>query len=205
MSESKVLAPGFSRATVEELSRLKGEPNWLLQLRLHAWETYENTPASLGRRGDLGTHRTVANFKFQNLNPFTLSSTALPSTIEQSLKSALVNERSGLLVQLNSSVVRCELREDLKQQGVILTDLDTAVHEYPELIQKYFMTECVPAATSKYTALHAAFWTGGFFLYVPQDIEIEEPILAQVWSGVPTTATSSRPGKSVSTRSTSAG
>jgi len=55
MSESKVLAPGFSRAAVEELSRLKGEPNWMLQLRLHAWETYENTPAPLGRRGDLGT------------------------------------------------------------------------------------------------------------------------------------------------------
>src|SRR5215469_5050952 len=79
MSESKVLAPGFSRAAVEELSRLKGEPDWLLQLRLHAWETYENTPAPLGRRGDLGTQRAVANFQFQNLNPFTPSGSVLPS------------------------------------------------------------------------------------------------------------------------------
>ena len=189
MSESKVLAPGFSRAAVEELSRLKGEPNWMLQLRLHAWETYENTPALLGRRGDLGTQRTVANFKFQNLNPFNPSGSVLPTAIEQSLESAPVNERSGLLVQLNSSVVRSELREDLKQRGVILTDLDTAVREYPEQVQKYFMTECVPAATSKYTALHAAFWTGGFFLYVPQGIEIEEPILAQVWLNIPLSAT----------------
>src|SRR5436853_7628160 len=147
MSESKVLASGFSRAAVQELSRLKGEPDWMLQLRLHAWEIYENTPAPLGRRGDLGTLRTVVNFKFQNLNPFTPPGSALPSAIEQSLESVLANERSGLLVQLNSNVVHNEVREDLKQQGVILTDLHTAVREHPELVQKYFMTECVPTAT----------------------------------------------------------
>ena len=189
-SQSNVLAPRFSRAAVEELSRLKGEPDWMLQSRLHAWETYENTPAPLGRRGDLGTQRTVANFKFENLNALTPSScSVLPTAIEQSLASALVNERSGLLVQLNASVVRNELREDLKQQGVVLVNLDTAVREYPELVQKYFMTECVPVATSKYTALHAAFWTDGFFLYVPQGVEIEEPILAQVWLDTPLSAT----------------
>ncbi len=189
-SQSNVLAPRFSRAAVEELSRLKGEPDWMLQLRLHAWETYENTPAPLGRRGDLGTQRTVANFKFENLNALTPSSSSvLPTAIEQSLASALINERSGLLVQLNANVVRNELREDLKQQGVILVNLDTAVREYPELVQKYFMTECVPIATSKYTALHAAFWTDGFFLYVPQGVEIEEPILAQVWLDTPLSAT----------------
>ena len=189
-SQSNVLAPRFSRAAVEELSRLKSEPDWMLQSRLHAWETYENTPAPLGRRGDLGTQRTVANFKFENLNALTPSSrSVLPTAIEQSLASALVNERSGLLVQLNASVVRNELREDLKQQGVVLVNLDTAVREYPELVQKYFMTECVPVATSKYTALHAAFWTDGFFLYVPQGVEIEEPILAQVWLDTPLSAT----------------
>ena len=189
-SQSNVLTPRFSRAAIEELSRLKDEPDWMLQLRLHAWETYENTPAPLGRRGDLGTQRTVANFKFENLNAFTPSSSSvLPTAIEQSLASALVNERSGLLVQLNASVVRNELREDLKQQGVVLVNLDTAVREHPELVQKHFMTECVPIATSKYTALHAAFWTDGFFLYVPPGAEIEEPILAQVWLDAPLSAT----------------
>ena len=49
-----------------ELSRYKGEPEWMLQLRLHAWETYENTPAPLGRRGDLGTLKAMASFDFQN-------------------------------------------------------------------------------------------------------------------------------------------
>jgi Fe-S cluster assembly protein SufD len=179
----KPLATGFSRSSVEELSRQKGEPEWMLQKRLHAWETYESTPAPLGRRGDLGTRRTFSNFKFQELSPYIPADTnaTLPAAIEQSLQEALVNERSGLIVQHNSSVVHIELNDELKQQGVILTDLDTAVRTYPELVQKHFMTDCIPVATSKYTALHAAFWSGGFFLYVPQGIEIEAPILAQVW------------------------
>src|SRR5262244_3841122 len=112
------LAPGFSRAALEELSRQKGEPDWMLQLRLQAWETYENTPAELGRRGDLGTVRAVSNFKFQNLNPFAPAeqNPSLPTEIEESLQSALVNERSGLIVQLDSSVMHVELNEELKQQ-----------------------------------------------------------------------------------------
>src|SRR5690242_605713 len=57
----------FSRAAIEERSRLHNEPDWLLQLRLHAWEVYEQTPAPLGRRGDLGIVRAVANFKLHDL------------------------------------------------------------------------------------------------------------------------------------------
>ncbi|GCE11004.1 Fe-S cluster assembly protein SufD [Tengunoibacter tsumagoiensis] len=179
----KALAPGFTRAAVEELSRQKGEPEWMLQLRLQAWETYEQTPAPLGRRGDLGTRRTVSNFKFQELTPFTPATQgeSLPEAVEQSLQESLVDERSGLIVQLNSTVVHTELHPELVAQGVVLTDLETAVREHPELVQQYFMTKCIPTATSKYTALHAAFWTGGFFLYVPKGIEIEAPILLQVW------------------------
>ncbi len=113
----------------------------------------------------------------------------LPALIEQSLQEVLVNERSGLIVQRNSSVVHIELNEELKSQGVILTDLDTAVREYPELVQQHFMTQCIPAEKNKYTAQHAAFWSGGVFLYVPQGVEIEQPILSQIWIDAPASAT----------------
>jgi FeS assembly protein SufB len=180
------LAPGLSRSAVEELSRQKGEPEWMLQFRLHAWDVYESTPAPLGRRGDLGTLKTLANFKFQQLRPFVPEQQgAPPAAIQQSLGDALVDERSGLIVQHNSSVVHTELSEELREQGVILTDLDSAVREHPELVQKYFMTECVPAGSSKYSALHAALWSGGFFLYIPNEVEIEAPVLAQVWLDAP--------------------
>ncbi len=163
----------------------------MLQKRLQAWETYESTPAPLGRRGDLGTLRMFSNFKFQQLSPYVPVSGdgKLPAPIEQSLKEALVDQRAGLIVQRNASIVRTELNEELKRQGVILTDLDAAVRDYPELVQQYFMTSCVPVNSTKYTALHAAFWSGGIFLYIPRGVEIEDPILAQVWIDSPASAT----------------
>jgi FeS assembly protein SufD len=184
------VAVGFSRDAVEELSRQNGEPEWMLQKRLQAWDLYESTPAPLGRRGDLGTLRNLANYKFQQLRPYVPSNTdnTLPDIIENSLREALVDQRAGLIVQHNGSVVRIELNQEFKDQGVILTDLETAVREYPELVQQYFMTTCVPVDSSKYTALHAAFWSGGVFLYVPEGVQIEAPILAQVWVDEPNSA-----------------
>src|SRR5437763_11670193 len=191
---ANLITKGLSRDAVEALSRQKSEPEWMLQKRLHAWDIYEKAPAPLGRRGDLGTRRTLANFKFQELNPFVPSPLldgdgSLPAAIEQSLKEALVDARSGLIVQRNASVVRTELDDELKRKGVILTDLDTAVREYPELVQQYFMPTCVPVESTKYTALHAAFWSGGVFLYIPKGVEIEDPILAQLWIDAPSSAT----------------
>src|SRR2546425_451676 len=188
---ANITANGLSRAAVEELSRHKGEPEWMLQKRLNAWDIYEKTPAPLGRRGDLGTLRTISNFKFQELTPYVPANGKgrLPTVIEQSLQEALVDARSGLVVQRNASVVRTELDDELKRKGVILTDLDTAVREYPELVQQYFMTRCVPVESNKYTALHAAFWSGGVFLYIPKGVEIEKPILAQIWIDSPASAT----------------
>src|SRR6266550_3005984 len=184
------LLAGLSRSAVEELSRHKAEPEWMLQKRLQAWDIYESTPTPLGRRGDLGTLRMFSNFKFQEFNPYVSSNSKgiLPALIEQSLQEALVDQRSGLLVQRNASVVRIELEEELKRQGVILTDLDTAVREYPELVQQYFMTKCVPVESNKYTSLHAAFWSGGIFLYIPKGVEIEQPILSQIWIDSPASA-----------------
>ena len=204
----------FSREAVEELSRSKGEPEWMLEKRLQAWDTYEAMPVPLGRRGDLGTLRAFSNFQFQQLtlpvaarkieqrhpqgaphdHPATPASTmiddgSLPAAIAQSLREGLVDQRSGLVVQRNGSVIRTELNDELKSRGVILTDLDSAVREYPNLVSEYFMTRGVPVNSTKYTALHAAFWSGGVFLYVPKGVEIEDPILAQFWIDEPLSAT----------------
>lgn len=187
----ETLLSGFSRSAVEELSRSKGEPSWLLEKRLQAWETYEQTPSPLGRRGDLGTLRTFSNFQIQALKAYVppTNQSTLPAPIAQSLEEALVDQRAGLIVQHNTSIVRIELNAELKQQGVILTDLETAVREHPELVQEYLFTRAVPAHTDKYTALHAAFWSGGVFLYVPKNVEIADPILTQIWIDEPDAAT----------------
>ncbi len=193
---SELLANSLSRGFVEELSRRREEPEWMRQKRLHAWEVYDRLDAPLGNRGDLGTLRTMANFKYQNLTPYVEgishhalgSNGSLSATIEQALRDAPVGDRSGLIVQRNSSVVRVELDEALRAQGVILSSLETALREHPELVQQRFMTTCVPVESNKYTAMHAAFWTGGIFLYVPRGVAIVQPILAQFWIDEPAAA-----------------
>ena len=190
---ANTLATGLNRDAVAALSHYKNETEWMLQKRLQAWDLYESLPAPLGRRGDLGTFRAVANFHFQEVSPFIPVDIngALPAVIQQSLREeeALVNERSGHIVQRNASIVHIDLDEALQRQGVILTSLDTAVRDYPELVQQYFMTTCVPVESNKYTALHAAFWSGGIFLYIPKGVEIEQPILSQIWIDSPASAT----------------
>lgn len=193
-SEGRVtdaLLAGLSRGAVVELSRQKAEPEWMREMRLQAWDLYESMETPLGRRGDLGTLRMFSNFKFQRLSPYVpiLGDGQLPAPIEESLRDALVDERAGLIVQRDASVVKIELDEELKRRGVILTDLDTAVREYPDLVRQYFMTSCVPVNSNKYTALHAAFWSGGVFLYVPKGVEIEAPILSHIWIDAPSSAT----------------
>jgi Fe-S cluster assembly protein SufD len=182
------LLNGLSRSAVEELSRRQGEPAWLLEKRLHAWDTYEQTPANLGRRGDLGTLKAFANFKYNQLKPSSPANASLSTSMKTELAVEKKQQRAGLIIQRNSTVVYSELKADLKAQGVILTDLTTAIREHPELVREYLLTTAVPVETDKYTALHAAFVTGGVFLYVPKGVEIADPILTQVWLDEPNTA-----------------
>src|SRR5712691_6715504 len=190
LSMVSVIPIGLTRHAVEELSRQKAEPEWMLQKRLQAWESYERMETPLGRRGDMGTLRQFSNFEFQQLTPYVSANGTLPVVIEQSLHGEGNSDSpAGLIVQHNSSVVHTELDERLKQQGVILTDLESAVRNHPALVQQYFMTKCVPVESNKYTALHAAFWSGGIFLYIPKAVDIEDPILAQIWIDTAASAT----------------
>ena len=169
---TQTLIQGFTRAGVEALSELKGEPAWMLEKRLAAWELYERMPAPLGRRGDLGVLQRVARYKYDTLIPY------VANGANSNGHAPLTNWESGLLIQHNSSVVARELDPVLAAKGVILTDMDTAVREHPELVQQYFMTGVTPDA-SKYAALHGAFWSGGLFLYIPKGVVIDQPILTR--------------------------
>lgn len=83
----------------------------------------------------------------------------------------------GIIVH-NSEVVYHKLREDLEKKGVVFLDCDEAVKQYPELVKKYFMTSCVPINLHKFTALHAACWSGGTFIYVPKGVHVDLPLQA---------------------------
>lgn len=90
---------------------------------------------------------------------------------------ALVNmsEASNLIVQHNGDIVFSQISSDLASKGVIFTDLETAAREHGDLVKPY-LHAAVKADENQLTALHAALWNGGVFLYVPKNVEVEIPL-----------------------------
>jgi Fe-S cluster assembly protein SufD len=86
------------------------------------------------------------------------------------------------LVQVDGVTQSYQISDELKEQGVIFCDMDTAVREHPELVQKYFMSEVVTVEEGKFAALHGAMWRGGTFLYVPVNVEAAAPMHSALWA-----------------------
>ncbi|MEI0735758.1 Fe-S cluster assembly protein SufD [Paenibacillus sp. JTLBN-2024] len=86
-------------------------------------------------------------------------------------------DSDNALVQRNSGIEFQRLAEELRGQGVIFTGLEQAVREYPELVKPYLM-QAVRADENRMTAIHAALWSGGAFLYVPKNVQVEQPLQA---------------------------
>jgi Fe-S cluster assembly protein SufB len=77
----------------------------------------------------------------------------------------------------NSEVVYHRNREDLERMGVIFCDMDTAVREHPEIVQKYIGT-VIPPGDNKFAALNSSVWSGGSFIYVPPGVKVDMPLQA---------------------------
>src|SRR5260370_14054260 len=84
---------------------------------------------------------------------------------------------AGVSAQYESEVVYHSIREDLEKQGVIFLDMDSGLREYPDLVKEYFAT-VIPAADNKFSALNSAVWSGGSFIYVPKNTQVEIPLQA---------------------------
>jgi Fe-S cluster assembly protein SufD len=168
---------GLNGASVEALSARKREPEWFLDLRKRAWRFFEEIPWPTSdqeewRRTRL-TGLDMADFRVADGVGAGLTDRAgLPAYLRDELDSI---ESAGALVTENGAVRYLGGDESLQAQGVIFTDLNTAIRRHPELVQKAFMTDTVAVDTNKFTALHAALVTGGTVLYVPRNVRIELP------------------------------
>jgi Fe-S cluster assembly protein SufB len=173
---------GLSREVIEEMSRIKGEPEWMLQFRLKAYEIFLKKPMP-NWGGDL----TALDFEdvYYYLKPTEGQGRTwdeVPAEIKNTFDRLGIPEAerkflAGVGAQYDSEVIYHSLREDLAKQGVIFVDTDTAVREYPELVRKYFGT-VVPPADNKFAALNSAVWSGGSFIYVPKGVKVEIPLQA---------------------------
>ncbi|MCP5101193.1 MAG: Fe-S cluster assembly protein SufD [Chloroflexi bacterium] len=172
----------FTQDAVKQLSASLNEPEWMLEFRLQAFSVYENTPMPTTQ--DEAWRRTdIRRFKWEQVAPSINGDAAVDAELPEYLGNQLTtDEAGGNMLQVDGVTRQYELSDSLKEQGVIFCDMHTAVNEHPELIKKYFMTECVPVDDGKFAALHGAFWRGGTFLYVPKNVKADAPLHNVLWS-----------------------
>ena len=169
-------------AAVERIGM--GEPEWLRERRMHAWDVYERTPMPTTR---LEEWRYTNLKKKLDLDSLQLSDAeALPddaSTWPEQLRAAMDedHEASGHIVIIDGHVVHADVDEQLAAQGVILESLHEAITNHEELVREHLATEAVPAEEGKFAALNAALWSDGVFLYVPKGVQLEHPVRVTRW------------------------
>lgn len=166
----------FDKEYVSSFSKENGEPSWLEELRLTALANVDVLPMPRPDKTKIDKWNfTQFNLHKTKSEPFT-SLDELPEQVK-----SLIDVESGnknLYVQRNQTPAYLTMTDELKNSGVIITDLFTAVKEHGELVKKYFMTQGIKPDEHRLAALHAALVNGGIFVYVPKNVEVKEPIQA---------------------------
>ena len=173
---------GLTREVVESISDYKSEPVWMRDFRLKALEHFEARPTPTWG-GNLG------QIDFNDIHYFVRASetnsrdwSEVPEDIKNTFDRLGIPEAerkflSGVGAQYESEVVYHQVNEKLEAQGVIFTDMDTALREHEDLIREYWAT-VIPPNDNKLAALNSAVWSGGSFVYVPAGVKVEMPLQA---------------------------
>ncbi len=174
---------GLSEAVVREISALKNEPEWMLDLRLKGLKLFERKP--MPQWG-----ADLSGIDFDNIKYFVRSTEKqaasweeLPEDIKNTYDRLGIPEAekqrliAGVAAQYESEVVYHKIREDLETQGVLFLDTDTGLKEHEDLFREYF-TSVIPVGDNKFASLNTAVWSGGSFIYVPKGVHVDIPLQA---------------------------
>lgn len=173
---------GLNEKLIKEISSIKDEPTWMEELRLEALKKFYELP--MPRWGP-----DLSGLDLQNVIYYAKPTESkarswedLPPAIRETFERLGVPEAekkflAGVGAQFESEVVYHNIQKELEKQGVIFTDMDTAIKEYPDLVREYF-GKVIPIGDNKFSALTYAVWSGGSFVYVPKGVKLEKPIYA---------------------------
>ena len=171
---------GLTEEIIRRISNEKKEPEWILDIRLKALDFYNKLPMptwgpdlSILDLSEIATYvrpNSKLNDRWEDV-PEDIRNVFDALGIPEAEKKSL----SGVGAQYDSEMVYHRLEEKLKKQGVIYTDFDTAIKQYPELVKKYF-SKAVALNDHKFIALHYALFSGGSFVYVPKGIKLKDPL-----------------------------
>ena len=171
---------GLNEDIVRQISLMKNEPEWMLELRLKAYQKFVEMPLpSFGP--DLSeidwndfTYYIKPSNKVEN------DWGEVPETIKETFNKLKIPEAeqkflSGVSTQYESEVVYHNMLKEVEDAGVIFYDTDTALKKHPDLFKEYF-GKIVSYADNKFAALNTAVWSGGSFIYVPKGVKLEKPL-----------------------------
>jgi len=173
---------GLSRAVVENISRMKEEPQWMLDFRLKALEHYLARP--MPNWGPELNELDLDNI-FYYVKPTEKSEKNwddVPDDIKNTFNKLGIPEAeqkflSGVGAQYESEMVYHSILEHLEKQGVIFLSIEDGLKQHPDLFREYFGT-VIPPEDNKFAALNSAVWSGGSFVYVPKGVTVELPLQA---------------------------
>ncbi len=184
MPDSSILTSGrgLTDATIKNISAWKKEPAWMTEQRLKAHAVFLAKPMPPWGADLSGLPFEDLTYYLRPAEAVARSWDEVPSDIRSTYDRIGVPEAekkylAGVGAQYDSEVIYHSIQDILKKQGVIFTDMDTALREYPEIVQQYFGT-LIPAADNKFSALNSAVWSGGSFVYVPAGVHVDLPLQA---------------------------
>jgi Fe-S cluster assembly protein SufB len=174
---------GISEDVVRNISALKNEPQWMLDLRLKGLRLFDKKPMP-GWGSDLsGIDFDTIKYFVRSTEKQATSWEDLPDDIKNTYDRLGIPEAekqrlvAGVAAQYESEVVYHQINEELERQGVIFVDTDTGLREYPELFKEHFAS-VIPVGDNKFAALNTSVWSGGSFIYVPKGVHVEIPLQA---------------------------
>jgi Fe-S cluster assembly protein SufB len=173
---------GLDREIVEQISLIKGEPQWMLEFRLKALEHFQQRPMP-NWGGDLsGLNLDEIYFYTKPAEKESRSWDDVPDTIKNTFDKLGIPEAeqkflAGVGAQYESEMVYHNIQEHLKEQGVIFVSIEDGLRHYPDLFREYFGT-IIPIEDNKFAALNSAVWSGGSFVYVPKGVKVDLPLQA---------------------------
>jgi len=174
---------GLNEAVVRNISALKSEPQWMLDIRLKGLNLFGKKPMPTWGSDLTGIDFDNIKYFVRSTEKQATSWDDLPEDIKRTYDKLGIPEAekqrlvSGVAAQYESEVVYHQIREDLEQQGVLFLDTDTALRDHPEIFQEYFGT-VIPVGDNKFAALNTAVWSGGSFVYVPPGVHVDIPLQA---------------------------
>ena len=173
---------GLSEEVIKKISSIKNEPEWMLKLRLKAYKEFLK----------LKNPFWGPDLSFIDFSEYVYYSTSakksesywekVPKEIKDTFNKLGIIEAeakflNGVSAQYDSEIIYKNLEKELEEKKVIFTNIETAIHKYPDLVKKYF-GKLVNYNDNKYAALNTAVWSGGSFIYIPKNVKLDKPLQA---------------------------